>query len=245
MFAIRKLLVAGLALAAFSSADNRVQAEDRYFMMIFSSQSAPNIVRHSHTFAVFVKAFGRGQFPDDYQIEAHTISWMPASRRIWPLRLGPVNGVNMTLTETFKWAEAEGKHISMWGPFPVEQRLYDMAVNQENRLNQGKLQYLCIDGRFRQERACNCIHAVSDLDPTRTRLSTGTSHGKEASKLVLTHFEPYIQESRESNRWLVDRLKLDPEIVHFENPELIAPPRSPAGYQFPNTSRPLQRRNNK
>jgi hypothetical protein len=237
MNAIKRTMFSGIALALFSSLVGSAHAEDRFYMMIFASQAAPNIVRHSHTFAVFAKASGRGQFPDDYQLEAHTISWMPASRRIWPLRLGPVPGVNMNLADTFKWAEAEGKHVSMWGPFPVAQRLYDMAVSQETKLNQGKLQYLCIDGRFRQDRAVNCIHAVSDLDPTRTRLSTGTSHGKDASRLVLTHFEPYIQESRESNRWLVDRLKLNLDIVHFENPDLIAPAHNAADYRAPNSGR--------
>src|SRR5579871_5453489 len=144
---VTRLVLSGTLLALLTSASAR--ADDRYYMMIFSSQGAPNVVRHSHTFAVFVKAFGRGQFPDNYQLEAHTISWMPASGHIWPLRPGPVPGVNMSLAETFKWAEAEGKHISMWGPFPVKQRLYDMAVSQESKLNQGKMQYQCIDARFR------------------------------------------------------------------------------------------------
>jgi hypothetical protein len=236
MLVVKRLLTVSAAVILLT-ATGSARAEDRYYMMIFASQSAPNVVRHSHTFAVFAKAFGRGQFPDDYQIEAHTISWMPASGRIWPLRPGPVPGVNMSLADTFKWAEAEGKHISMWGPFPVSPRLYDMAVSQETKLNQGKLQYQCIDTRYRAERAVNCIHAVSDLDLTQSRLNTGTSHGKDASKLVLTHFEPYIQESRESNRWLVDRLHLDPDIVHFENPELIGPAHNPAVYRTPGKDR--------
>jgi hypothetical protein len=233
MSVIKILFVRGAALIWLIGMVDSARADERYYMMIFGSQAAPNVVRHSHTFAVFVRAYGVGQFPDDYQVEAHTISWMPASGHIWPLRLGPVPGVNMSLADTFKWAEAEGKHISMWGPFPVDQRLYDMAVSQETKLNQGKLRYLCLDGRFRQDRACNCIHAVCDLDQTRSRLSTGTSHGKDASKLVLTHFEPYIQESRESNRWLVERLRLNQDIVHFENPDRIAPAHSPALYRFP------------
>src|SRR5579871_2056465 len=147
MPAVKRLMLPTTILLLLSSASTR--ADDHFYMMIFSSQSAPNVVRHSHTFAVFAKAFGRGQFPDNYQVEAHTISWMPASGHIWPLRPGPVPGVNMSLTDTFKWAQAEGKHISMWGPFPVSQRLYDMAVSQESKLNQGKMQYQCIDARFR------------------------------------------------------------------------------------------------
>jgi hypothetical protein len=224
---MNRKLIACMVLLLAGAVAGHAHAEDRYYMMIFASQSAPNVVRYSHTFAVFVDAFGQGQFPDEYLIDTHTISWMPASRHIWPLRLGPTPGVNMNLAETFKWAESAGKHISMWGPFNIDRQLYDMAVSQESKLNQGKLQYLCIDGRCRQNRACNCIHAVCDLDLTQSPLSTGTSHGKEASKLVLTHFEPYIHESHGSNRWLIERLHLDREIVHFETPELIAPERPP------------------
>jgi hypothetical protein len=84
------------------------------------------------------------------------------------------------------------------------------------------MQYLCVDGRLRGKGASNCIHAVSDLDPSQPLLNTGVSCGIEASKMVLSHFDPFILPARKSNRWLTDRQGLRPDVVEFMNPDLTA-----------------------
>ncbi len=210
-----------IAIVVGLTAGGYARADDRYYMMLFAAQSDPNLVKNAHTSALFVKASGQGRFPDNYQIESHSISWMPATLKIEPLRRDPEAGTNLSLAQSLEWAKSVGSQVTMWGPFPIKKELFDMAVKQEERLKSGQVLYLCLDDRLRGRGASNCIHAVSDLDTTQARLHTGNSYANEATKLVATHFEPHILTARTSNRWLVDRLDLA-SAVRFENPDLVA-----------------------
>ena len=179
--------------------------EERYYMIIFACQGDGNQPRSSHTFATFVKASKDGSAQDD-RIDAQTISWLPVSLEVAVLRRRPEPGRNFNLEDTLRWAESIGARVSRWGPYEIEKGLYDRALRQKARLESGAILFKCIDENFRPATASNCIHAVSDMDKSQPELNSGTAHGDEATKMVLSFFDPYILPIKGSNRWLVDRL---------------------------------------
>jgi hypothetical protein len=185
-------------------------------MFIFAAQSEPKEVRVSHTFGLFVKASDRQEVH-----ETQSISWMPKDLEIRPLRRAPVAGVNLNLEQSLRWAGAVRAHVTMWGPFQIRRELYDMAAAQAKRLNSSAIEYVVIDRGQRVAGASNCIHAVSDLDPTQPLLTTGTAFGNEASVMVLDHFRRYVLPPVERTRWLVDRLSLKPNEIRFATPSTI------------------------
>lgn len=189
--------------------------EDRYYMLVFGEQDEANTVRLSHTFAVFVKATDESVMTGDTQIESHTISWMPSSLTLQPMRKEPVPGVNLSLSDSLEWAKSVGARVTVWGPFRVKKELYDMAVAQEERLNTTPLGHILLDTKHRGKTASNCIHAVSDLDTTQPALETGTAHGNEASQMVVDHFRQYIIPSQESAGWLIERLNMNRAEMRF------------------------------
>lgn len=208
-----------LLTAALSLTPLFAQAQDRHYMLMFASQATPNVAQRSHTFALFVKAPAEAGKP----LESISISWMPATLKIEPLSRDPEPGVNLTLVRTLEWAASVQGEVLMWGPYPIKKDLYDMAAQQAEKLASGKIGYIALDAKVRGKEGTNCIHAVSDIDLTRPLLDTGTKFGKEASEMVLTHFDPYILPSRASNRWLVDQIGLNPAMIKFINPDLTKP----------------------
>src|SRR5262245_29439344 len=217
MSTLRTIVIAVIAAVGISGA---AQAEDRYYLIMFAAQAEPNVPQKSHTFALFAKVSGD---PAQPEIDTTTISWMPATLQIEPLRRDPVEGKNLSIAQTIHWAVTNNARVSMWGPHPIKKDLYDMAVAQAEKLSSGKMQYLLLDGRLRGKGAANCIHAVSDMDRSQPELNTGTARGDEATKMVLSFFDPYIIQSKGSNRWLVNYLGINPTTVRFINPDLVSP----------------------
>jgi hypothetical protein len=217
MSSTRSILFTTLSVLFLSGA---ARADDRYYMMVFGSETDPFATRYTHTFALFVKASGEGK---DAKLETQTISWMPRSLSIRVLSRRPEPGVNLGVAESVRWADSVGGFTTMWGPFEVRKEFYDLAARQAARLNSGAMLYVCNDKRFRGDGASNCIHAVSDLDTTQLMLTTGTQCGNAGSELVLEHFARHIVPSRTSDRWLVERLGLDRMNVRFASPEALPP----------------------
>jgi hypothetical protein len=197
------LLILGLAPAG-------TRAEERYYMLVFAAQDEANTIRVSHTFALFVKAADKGG-----PVETHSISWMPKTLELQPMRREPLPGVNLSLKESLKWAKSVGSRVTVWGPLRIKKELYDMAVAQEKRLNTTPLGHILLDPHFRPHTAFNCIHAVSDLDTRQPALETGTAHGNEASEMVVDHFQQYVIPSQDSMDWMVKELKLNRDDMKF------------------------------
>jgi len=214
---VKPLLVA--LVVAYGLTSGAVRADDRYYLMMFAAQAEPNVPQSSHTFALFAKVAGDKANP---QIQTLPISWMPAEGEIEPLRRDPVPGKNFSIEESIRWAQSVNARVSMWGPFPIKKDLWDMAVAQAEKLNSGKVQYLMLDTKLRGKGASNCIHAIADMDGSQPAINTGVARGDEATKMVLSFFDPYVLPGRASNRWLVDRLGIDPRIVNFVNPDVTA-----------------------
>lgn len=140
----------------------------RYYFVLFGGQSVPFRPRTAHTWATFVKATpapGGG-----VAVEHVTISWLPASGPVQPLRARSVEGKNYTLAETFgKMAENNGQ-VSVWGPFETDAGRYALAVQQAATLDSGAVRFRSVDS-FRGNRAVeNCVHALTYADPELQRL---------------------------------------------------------------------------
>ena len=215
----RRLLV-GFAIVALmfglagpASAQVGQRGSTNYYMIMFAVQSEPNVARLSHTFAAFVRAAGPEANPSA-QLDVQTISWMPRSLEIEPLRMFPTQGVNLNLAETLSWARSVDSRVTMWGPYPIEKELYDVATHRSEQLKSGAIQYIANDRRRREEGAVNCIHALSDMVPSQSLLGTGSECGNGASELVLQHLNRFVSTSSESTDWLTQRLKLDSPLVH-------------------------------
>jgi hypothetical protein len=160
-----------LLLACFAC-ESVAQAEERYYVLIFGSESTPRVPRYTHTWATFVKASGEDPDASTYHIdEVSTISWLPANLKVRALRLRAEEGVNLDL-ETTLFHILPRQRVSQWGPFQISQELYEGAVARKAELESGAVKYKASDPNFgpRVPYVSNCIHAITDLDPEFGRL---------------------------------------------------------------------------
>lgn len=214
-------MVALLVIALFVSwsIGGPTRADDHYYMLIFGVQGQPNRPRFSHTFATFVKAAHADEFPKGAKLEVHTISWMPATLEVAPLRRRPETGKNLDLAASIDWARSVNAQITMWGPFAIKKELFDKAKAQEQLLEGGKIGYIALDGGHRGNGASNCVHAVSDIVP-EPMLNTGTAHGNAASQMVLRHLSGFIEKEQGDYSWLIERLGLKDAKIHVADSRL-------------------------
>ena len=194
-------------------------AKDRYYMLVFGSQTEPFSIRFTHTFAMFVKASGDGDNPRTYQLQTQTISWMPQTLSIRVLASSPEPGVNLSIADSLQWAQSVGAVTTVWGPFEIRQELYERAAKQAARLNAGEALYLCNDRRHRGTEATNCIHAVSDVETSEGLLMTGRQCGNAGSGAVIQHFAGHIVSNESTDRWLCEKLKIAEPEVRFALPD--------------------------
>ncbi|MGC3970115.1 MAG: hypothetical protein QM775_23145 [Pirellulales bacterium] len=163
----------------------------RHFVMIFGAESSPKRARYTHTWATWVKSTPQ---PDGTRLLAiDTISWMPANLVIRPLALRGECGINLGLQATLRDCFCKGECVAMWGPYEydaaVAPQVYDRVLRQIARLNSGCMLYKCIDPDSgpRARQMCDCIHAVTDLDPYLSRpfYSELQNFGMDASRRLV------------------------------------------------------------
>jgi hypothetical protein len=193
-----------LVLGASALGSGSASGEDSYFVTVLAHQGVTNRLRLAHSFAVFTKVSGN----DKEKVENHTISWLPANADIKIVRLRPEAGKNFDLKTTLDMARMRGLRVSVWGPFSIKKELYDLGLRRIAELDSGKFGFIALDGRDRGNGAMNCIHALSDLDPRREPLETGTAHGEAASELVVEHLRPSFLPKQPDTSWLRRRLGL-------------------------------------
>jgi hypothetical protein len=150
-------------------------AEERYYIILFGSQSTPRLARFTHTWATFVKTRGEGGDASKYQIsEIFTISWMPADLKVRALRLRPQEGVNLDLESTLSHS-LERQRVSEWGPFEISPMIYNLALERKAELESGAVRYKAIDPTFGPRAASICrktsTGSTSGSGSTATRLS--------------------------------------------------------------------------
>src|SRR5436190_1465 len=105
---------------------NRPAAE-RFFVTLFAFQTEPKMMRTSHTFATFSR-LSMGT------LHHRTISWMPATLLLEPLRFWAQAGRNLTLDETVRLAQRLQARVMSWGPFECTRELHDLAMKKIERL---------------------------------------------------------------------------------------------------------------
>jgi hypothetical protein len=194
-----------LYLASFAA---EASAADRYFVMIFGSESSPKRARFTHTWATVVKATAEPGDKEAYSLESQTISWMPASLKIRPLALRPECGVNLGLQATLRDSACKGECIAMWGPYELTPErgpiIWERVGIQVARLNSGCVLYKCVDPDTgpRSTYMSNCIHAVSDLDRhlPRPAYNELVNNGMDASAHLV--------------QIMVSRHRFDPSVTH-------------------------------
>jgi hypothetical protein len=196
-----------LALAALAVAP-AVRADEFYYLMVFGSQFSPVSVKYSHTFAVFVRATGQGRCSSAYTLEAHTISWYPASLDLRPAALLPECGRNLDLYSSLRVVHATGQHVSVWGPYRIHRELYEGALGQIAYLESGQMGYKTIDTGFAADRVSNCIHAVTDLAGVPWVRVFSPGFGEVASGFVVRLLRPWIIDGTRHD-WVASRLGLD------------------------------------
>jgi hypothetical protein len=158
----------------------------RYYFILFGGQSVPYHPRTAHTWATFVKAT-----PADGKmlVESFTISWLPVTAEVRPLRLHAEPGKNFTLEETFAIAESNRDRISMWGPFEIDAAWYERAVVQAARLESGVVQYRVLDSFGLNDRVQHCVRAITSSDTTRQlRLQPVLQVGEPGTSRLATKY---------------------------------------------------------
>jgi hypothetical protein len=183
---------------------------ERYYLLVFGSQTTPKIPRFTHTWVTFVRTCGPGTL-----VEQHTISWMPASLfiRTWRPYVEP--GVNLNLVKSIEMARGYGERVSLWGPYEIPPGLYRKLLLQKGFVESGSIGYQCIDtvgeaGWFGE--GSNCIHAISDADSLFTRQAYPLTYfGESASLNILRQLvlREAIQDVETTHDWLIPQLGLD------------------------------------
>lgn len=196
-----------LFLALLSPSATR--AEETYYMVLFGAQSRLIAKPRAHCFVTFVKladAAADEGTPASVQID--TISWYPHGERCRLFR-APEPGRNADLGATLDRCTRSRMCIYRWGPYRIEPELYERALAQKCRLEEGRVLWQAIDKRSRRSGvAINCVHAVSDIDEGRGLLEFGLASGKWASGRIACHLEPWIVDPGETHEWVLDLLDL-------------------------------------
>jgi hypothetical protein len=182
----------------------------RHFLILFGSQTVPRRPRFTHTWGTAVRVTDCPDGPP--AVEAYTISWLPATRRIRPLKLQPEPGVNLDLHETIRHVRCNGEHVVQYGPYEVRPRFFNRFLIQKRFLESGVVGYQAFDtvGGARDGSACACIHAITDMDPDFSRANYplvlfGVSG---ARRIVRQIFERGFVLSGEVHGWLNEPLGL-------------------------------------
>jgi hypothetical protein len=189
-------------------------ANERYYVIVFSSQSTPKVPRFTHTWATAIKAtWVEGQA--EPTLETHTISWMPATLRIHTLSRRTEPGVNLGMQETIAAMKDTSQRVSMWGPFALRTSGYRRFLIQQQFMESHTIGYQCIDSRGEAGRTgngCDCIHAITDMDPQfdRSRYPLrwyGEAGGRHIVEEVARRNA--VLDARQTHDWLIPRLGLD------------------------------------
>lgn len=220
----RRLVAAVLGVAVIAWWTARLEAgETYYYAMIFGSQSRPKQLRHTHTWATFIKAESEGADPSARPLEFHTISWLPESLNVRTWSPFPERGVNLDLYQTLDFVHKDGQHVTMWGPFLIGQPIYERSLEVARILDGGAARYRAISTP-RELLVSDCIHAVAAVDPVFGRnhyplVRVGNPASRYIAREVMTR--SVFDQPLYDNSWLVPRLGLDRYPIEVISPQNI------------------------
>ncbi len=157
---------------------------ERYYLLVFGSQSRPKMPRYTHTWATAVRVPAAEAPGGPVPIESHTISWMPATLEIRPWRFRVEPGVNLDLHASIKEMLSHDERVSLWGPYEIRPGLYQKVLMQKQFLDSGRIGYQCIDTvgeAARSGSGSDCYHAITDADTLFDRTHYPLSRFGEAA----------------------------------------------------------------
>jgi hypothetical protein len=158
------LQVAAALILALGSSRGTALGGESYYVMIFGSESRPKMLRHTHTWATFIRAVGEGPDPRNYALWVHTISWLPRTLEVHVWRPCPEPGVNLDLYQTLDFAHADCQSVTMWGPFLIRREGYEKSLRVLQALASGAVEYRAISTSWNLL-VSDCIHAIAAVDP--------------------------------------------------------------------------------
>jgi hypothetical protein len=103
----------------------------------------------------------------------------------------------------------------MWGPYEDGPGLFQRFLVQKQFLESGRIGYQCIDSLGEAARTgcgCDCIHAITDMDPIFDRARYPLAYfGEAASRNIVRqiHERPIIVCPGRCHDWLIPLLGLD------------------------------------
>lgn len=176
-------------------ADNS-QLRGRYFLQVWSYESLSNRPKDSHTFATLYSG-------DDLaagRTAPTTISWLPKSGVVQPLRIS--KGQNFSLAATLSTACESRKVIRTWGPYEITAELYRRAQARVRLLESGGIKY----GELGLgPKVMNCIEATGDL--MDTPFNPGPVWGSKASRAVVRHLSPLFRDGTKVNTTVAELVR--------------------------------------
>jgi hypothetical protein len=208
---------------AFAMTGTEARGEEFYYVMIFGSQSQPKLLQYTHTWATFIRAVGEGPDANSYTVYQHTISWLPQSLDVRTWSIVPEPGVNLDLYRTLEVVYKDREHVTMWGPFRIQQAGYERSLFVKEILDSGAAEYRAISTQ-RNLLISDCIHAVAAVDPV-----FGRGHyplvriGKPASRYIARQvmIRSVFDQWEGDNSWLIPRLGLNLYPIEVVPPQQI------------------------
>jgi hypothetical protein len=152
-----------------------------------------------------------GQSP---ALEVHTISWLPATLDIQPLRFSVEPAVNLSLHESMVYTLDNRERVSMWGPYECRPSFYRRFLIQKEFLDSGRIGYQCYDDCGESGRSGDgscCIHAITDMDPDYGRANYPLIwFGDSASEHIVNRFHERgsLLHPEIEHDWLIEALGL-------------------------------------
>ena len=186
---------------------------ERYYLLLFGSESKPKRAKTTHSWATLVTAT---EVPGgEPHLDVQTISWLPATLDIKPLRFRIEPGKNFDLDTTIGESLRTDQEVTMWGPYEIWHGFAHRFKVQKAFLDTGAVGYQCIDSvgeAARTGRGSDCIHAVTDMDPEfgRTRyplIFFGRSGTENFVRRAMK--APAIIDPPRTHDWIVPRIGLD------------------------------------
>lgn len=196
---------------------------ERFFVIFFGSHDLLHRPQYTHTWATLVRVpsaeMGRcgsaGPGCVDPALDVQTISWLPTKGKIDPRNHTVEPGRNYELHETMKLVYDTNQSVAYWGPYEVWHGFAHRFAVQKQFLDSGAVGYQCNDVRGEAARlgnGCDCIHAVTDMDPLYPRWRYPLAvYGKAATANLLRRFmhSPIWIDPPKTHPWLLSRLGLD------------------------------------
>ncbi len=185
----------------------------RHYLVVYGSQKKTRNPAYTHTWATLVTTTEvEGGAP---LVAEETISWLPIELPIQALSRQVVPGKNYGNHETIRYMLDTKQDVALWGPFEVWHGFAHRFRVQKGFLESGTVGYQCIDTWGEAGRAgngCDCIHAITDMDPVYSR--TGYPlflYGQPASARLVRRImhSPVPINPRTTHDWLLPRLGLD------------------------------------